>query len=71
MTENLHGEIVADGRDRARRATEARVRAEVEREMAGELAEAGSLLHRLRTRARINREVNRRMKQEAPSEAMY
>jgi hypothetical protein len=62
--------IVADGHERAVRALEPVVRAEVEAEYAERLA-AASRWKRARLKQEIRREIERRIAERAPPDALY
>ncbi len=62
--------FVLDGLDRARRASEPMIRAEVEQLFAAELKTA-SLWQRVFIRFRIRREIQRRLDCAAPPDALY
>ena len=70
MTPRETNGIVADGQERARAAAMERVRAEVQRRFAPELARAG-FWRRWALRLHLRREIQRRMEQIAPRDALY
>ena len=62
--------FIADGRERARRALEPVVRAEVEQVSAAELRQA-PVWQRYWVRRKIQREIERRIAAAAPPDALY